>query len=358
LAYLYPVASKFFWKFTIFAPFKQPRMKICVVGATGLVGSEMVKVLDESGPGDFEFFPVASERSAGKMVSFRGKEHPVIGMQEAVEKRADIALFSAGATASRQWAPLFAAAGTTVIDNSSAWRQDPEIPLIVPEINAHILNSSHKIISNPNCSTIQMVMVLAPLHRRFTIRRVVVSTYQSVTGSGAKGYLQLENERKGINGPKFYPHTIDLNVIPHGGDFTDNGYTTEEVKLDFETRKIIGDDSIKVTATVVRVPVYGGHSESVNVEFEQPFETEEVLRILAGEKGIAVIDHPAKAEYPMPITARGKDEVFVGRIRRDLTVANGLNMWIVSDNLRKGAATNAVQIAEYLLENKLVGLDM
>jgi aspartate-semialdehyde dehydrogenase len=329
-------------------------MKICVVGATGLVGGEMVRVLEEFNLGEFEFYPVASERSVGKKVAFRGKEYSVIGMQEAVDKKAQIAIFSAGAAASRLWAPLFAAAGTSVIDNSSAWRQDESIPLIVPEINAGILNATHKIISNPNCSTIQMVMVLAPLHRKYGITRVVVSTYQSVTGSGAKGFLQLENERKGIVGPLFYPHTIDLNVIPHGGDFTEGGYTTEEVKLDFETRKIIGDDSIKVTATVVRVPVYGGHSESVNVELKKPFEIGEIRQLLSAEKGIVVQDDPEKAEYPMPIYARGKNDVFVGRIRRDHTIANGLNMWIVSDNLRKGAATNAVQIAAYLLSNNLI----
>ena len=329
-------------------------MKICVVGATGLVGSEMVRVLEEFDPGPLEFYPVASERSVGKPIIFRGKAFPVIGMQEAVERKMQIAIFSAGAAASRQWAPIFAAAGTTVIDNSSAWRQEKNIPLVVPEINAHILDSSHKIISNPNCSTIQMVLVLAPLHRRYRIRRVVVSTYQAVTGSGAKGLKQLEDERKGINGPKFYPHTIDLNVIPHGGDFSGGDYTSEEIKLDFETRKIIGDDSIRVTATVVRVPVYGGHSEAVNVEFEKPFEVNEIRKMMAGEAGIVVQDDPANAVYPMPLYSRGRDEVFVGRIRRDYTIPNGLNLWIVSDNLRKGAATNAVQIAGYLIRQGLV----
>jgi aspartate-semialdehyde dehydrogenase len=353
--HLYPVAKKYFiTKKTIFAALKSNSMKICVVGATGLVGSEMVKVLGEFDLGTIEFYPVASERSAGKMVSFRGKEYPVIGMQEAVDKKAQIAIFSAGAAASRQWAPIFTAAGTTVIDNSSAWRQEKDIPLIVPEINAGILDSTHKIISNPNCSTIQMVLVLAPLHRKYGIKRVVVSTYQSVTGSGAKGLLQLENERKGIEGPLFYPHQIDLNVIPHGGDFLAGDYTSEEIKLDFETRKIIGDDSIRVTATVVRVPVYGGHSESVNVEFEQPFEVEEVRDLLSKEEGIVIQDDPANAVYPMPLYSRGRNEVFAGRIRRDHTVPNGLNLWIVSDNLRKGAATNAVQIAKYLIEKKLV----
>ena len=333
--------------------FNRKVMKICVVGATGLVGSEMVKVLEEFNLGMIDFYPVASERSVGKVVKFNGRDYPVIGMQQAVELKAQIAIFSAGAAASKQWAPLFAAAGTTVIDNSSAWRLDPAIPLIVPEINAGILKATDKIIANPNCSTIQMVLVLAPLHRKYNIKRVVVSTYQSVTGSGAKGLLQLENERKGLEAPTFYPHRIDLNLIPHGGDFTSDGYTSEEVKLDFETRKIIGDNSIKVTGTVVRVPVYGGHSESVNVEFEKPFNVEEVREMLGKEAGIIVQDDPANAFYPMPLFAQGRDEVFVGRIRRDHTVDSGLNMWIVSDNLRKGAATNAVQIAKYLMDEHL-----
>lgn len=329
-------------------------MKICVVGATGLVGSEMVKVLEEFKLGQYEFFPVASQRSVGIPVRFQGKDYPVISMEEAVNKKAQIAIFSAGAAASRQWAPLFAAAGTTVIDNSSAWRQEKDIPLIVPEINAAILKPTDRIIANPNCSTIQMVMVLAPLHRKYRVRRVVVSTYQSVTGSGAKGFLQLENERNGIEAPLFYPHPIDLNVIPEGGSFDGGDYTSEEIKLDFETRKIIGDNSIRVTATVVRVPVYGGHSESVNVELELPFEVEEIRELLSKENGIIVQDDPSRSIYPMPLYARGKNEVFVGRIRRDNTIPNGLNCWIVSDNLRKGAATNAVQIAKYLIDNKLV----
>jgi aspartate-semialdehyde dehydrogenase len=329
-------------------------MKICVVGATGLVGSEMVKVLEEYNLGQDEFYPVASERSVGLPVKFRGKDYPVIGMQEAVDMKTQIAIFSAGAAVSRQWAPVFAAAGTTVIDNSSAWRKEKDIPLIVPEINASILKSSDKIIANPNCSTIQMVLVLAPLHRKYRIRRVVVSTYQSVTGSGAKGFKQLENERKGIEAPLFYPHPIDLNVIPEGGSFDGGDYTSEEIKLDFETRKIIGDDSIKVTATVVRVPVYGGHSESVNIEFEKPFEVADIRELLSKETGIIIQDDPGRSVYPMPLYTRGRDEVFVGRIRRDDTIPNGLNLWIVSDNLRKGAATNAVQIAKYLIEHGLV----
>ncbi len=329
-------------------------MKICVVGATGLVGGEMVKMLEEQNLGDHEFFPVASERSVGLPVKFKGKDYPVIGLQEAVDRKADIAIFSAGAEVSRTWAPKFASAGTTVIDNSSAWRKDTGIPLVVPEINAGILKATDKIIANPNCSTIQMVMALAPLHRKYRIKRVVVSTYQSVTGSGAKGYLQLENERKGIEAPLFFPHPIDLNLIPEAGTFSGEDYTSEEIKLGFETRKIIGDESIRVTATAVRVPVYGGHSESVNVEFEKPFIVEDIVKMLSDEPGIIVQDDPAHSVYPMPKFARGRDEVFVGRIRRDDTIPNGLNLWIVSDNLRKGAATNAVQIAKYLIKNKLV----
>ena len=329
-------------------------MKICVVGATGLVGSEMVRVLEEFDLGQDEFYPVASERSIGRKLKFQGKDHLVIGMQEAVDKKVQIAIFSAGAAASREWAPIFASAGTTVIDNSSAWRKDPEIPLVVPEINARILKSSDKIIANPNCSTIQMVLTLAPLHRKYRVRRVVVSTYQSVTGSGAKGLLQLENERKGIETPLFFPHPIDLNLIPEAGTFDGGDYTTEELKLGFETCKIIGDDSIKVTATCVRAPVFGGHSEAVNIEFKKPFVIEEIRELLSKEPGIIVQDNPGISVYPMPLNSRGRDEVFVGRIRRDDTIPNGLNLWIVSDNLRKGAATNAVQIAKYLIENKLV----
>jgi aspartate-semialdehyde dehydrogenase len=329
-------------------------MKICVVGATGLVGREMVKVLEEISLGEDEFFPVASERSVGKSIPYRGTEYKVVGLDEAVSRKPHIALFSAGAGVSRQWAPLFAEAGCTVIDNSSAWRKNTEIPLVVPEINAGILRKEDKIIANPNCSTIQLVMVLAPLHGHFKISRVVVSTYQSVTGSGAKGWKQLENERKGSEEARFYPHRIDLNLIPHAGDFTGDGYTTEEEKLAFETCKIIGDENIRVTATCVRVPVYGGHSEAVNIEFEKPFALNEIREILSEEEGITVQDEPGKAVYPMPLYARGKDDVFVGRIRRDATLPNGLNLWIVSDNLRKGAATNAVQIGKYLVDNDLI----
>jgi aspartate-semialdehyde dehydrogenase len=331
-------------------------MKICVVGATGLVGKEMITVLEEQVFGDLEFHPVASARSVGQQVRFRGKDHTVIGLEEAVQNKAAIAVFSAGSEVSRQWAPRFAEAGTTVIDNSSAWRRDTDIPLVVPEINAGILNSSHKIIANPNCSTIQLVLVLAPLHRRYVAKRLVISTYQSVTGSGAKGMNQLENERNGKDEPLHYPHPIDLNIIPQGGSFENkDGYTSEEIKLDFETRKILDDNNIRITSTVVRVPVYGGHSESVNIEFEKPFNLEEISNILGREEGITVQDDPQRAVYPMPRFARGSDEVFVGRIRRDTTLPNGLNLWIVSDNLRKGAATNAIQIAKYLMEKKLVG---
>lgn len=329
-------------------------MKICVVGATGLVGSEMVRVLEQSRLDPVDFYPVASHRSVGLPVMFRGKEYPVISIEEAVAIEAHIAVFSAGAATSRQWAPVFANAGTTVIDNSSAWRKDHDIPLVVPEINAGILDSSHRIIANPNCSTIQLVLVLAPLHREYRIRRVVVSTYQSVTGSGAKGLNQLENERKGLEGKLFFPHPIDLNLIPEAGEFAGGDYTSEEIKLNFETQKILGDAAIRVTATAVRVPVCGGHSEAVNVEFEKPIDVDEIREILSGERGIIVQDDPSRSVYPMPRFARGKDEVFVGRIRRDPTIPNGLNLWIVSDNLRKGAATNAVQIAEYLVENGLV----
>jgi aspartate-semialdehyde dehydrogenase len=332
-------------------------MNIAIVGATGLVGQEMVRVLEESGLFVKNFIPVASARSAGRKVVFKGKEYEVVTPEKAVAMKPHVAVFSAGAAASREWAPVFAKAGITVIDNSSAWRKDEKVPLIVPEINAHVLKQEDKIISNPNCSTIQMVMVLNPLHKHFKVLRVVVSTYQSVTGSGAKGKLQLENERKGDFSYRFYTHRIDLNVIPHGGDFQADGYTSEEEKLQFETCKIIGDDSISVTATVVRVPVYGGHSEAVNVEFERPVSPDEARKILVETPGIIVEDDPQHNIYPMPVNACGKDEVFVGRIRADQTVEHGLNMWIVSDNLRKGAATNAIQIAGYLLDKKLIDIN-
>ncbi len=329
-------------------------MKLAVVGATGLVGREMIKVIEEFGMKVDEFIPVASPRSAGKSIAFRGKDYVVVEPAEAVKKIPDIAIFSAGADASRKWAPEFARVGTFVIDNSSAWRKEDNIPLVVPEINSHALKIESKIIANPNCSTIQMVMALSPLHKKYRIRRVVVATYQSVSGSGLKAVRQLEGERNGINAEKAFPHIIDLNVIPHAGIFTDDGYTTEEEKLSFETRKIIGDQTIRVTATAARVPVFGGHSEAVNVEFEKPFEVNDIKAILENESGIIVQDDFKKALYPMPITAKGKNEVFVGRIRRDTTIENGLNLWIVSDNLRKGAATNAVQIAMKLVDLKFV----
>ena len=329
-------------------------MKIAVVGATGLVGGVMVKVLEEMLPGIERLIPAASERSLGKTVKFNGNDISVVGVKEALELKPEIALFSAGASASKVWAPEFAKAGITVIDNSSAWRMDAGVPLIVPEINAGILTRAHKIISNPNCSTIQMVLVLAPLHARYKIRRIVVSTYQSVTGTGMKALNQMMNERNGISGEMAYKHPIDMNLFPHGGDFLPDGYTTEEAKLVNETRKILDDPSILVSATVVRVPVKGGHSEAVNAEFHEPFELEDIREILRQTEGIVVQDDPSAFLYPMPIHAEGKNEVFVGRLRRDITMPNTLNLWIVSDNLRKGAATNAVQIAAYLMDHHLV----
>jgi aspartate-semialdehyde dehydrogenase len=323
-------------------------MKLAVVGATGLVGREILKVLEERSIRPSMFIPVASSRSEGTSITFQGEEFRVTTHDDAIRRQPDIAIFSAGAATSREWAPKYADAGAIVIDNSSAWRMDDNIPLIVPEINAQILEKKHRIIANPNCSTIQMVLVLAPLHRKYGIRRIVVSTYQSVTGTGARAVSQLENERKGISGEMAYPYPIDLNIIPHGGFFTENGYTSEEVKLESETRKILGDPSIAVTATVVRVPVFGGHSESVNVEFAKDFDLIEVRSLLSSTSGVVIQDDPSKNVYPMPLFSRGKDEVFAGRIRRDKTRPNSLNMFIVSDNLRKGAATNAVQIAQYL----------
>ncbi len=333
-------------------------MKIAVVGATGLVGSVMLKVLEEGRYLAFdkisEIIPVASEKSVGKEIHFNNMPYKVVSMREAISRKPEIAIFSAGAGTSLEFAPLFAKAGITVIDNSSAWRMEDEIPLIVPEINASILKRSHKIIANPNCSTIQLVMALAPLHRAFRIRRVVVSTYQSVTGTGQKAVQQLMNERAGKSGERVYPHPIDLNLFPHGGNFEANGYTSEETKLLNETRKIMGDNSIRLTSTVVRVPVTGGHSESVNVEFEQEFEMASIFKLLASSKGIIVQDEPDKSIYPMPKYTEGRDEVFVGRIRRDESQPNSINLWVVADNLRKGAATNAVQIAAYLAANDLL----
>ena len=329
-------------------------MKVAVVGATGLVGTVMLKVLEERNFPLTELLPVASAKSAGKTIRFKGKDVKILTIDEAIAAKPDIALFSAGGGTSLTEAPRFAALGTVVIDNSSAWRMDPDKKLVVPEVNAHVLTKQDKIIANPNCSTIQMVVVLEPLHKKYGIKRVVVSTYQSVTGTGVKAVEQLMNERKGISGEMAYPHTIDLNVIPHIDVFLENGYTKEEMKMIVETKKIMGDESIQVTATTVRIPVMGGHSESVNIEFEKDFDLAEVRQLLAQEAGIVVVDDPSNSKYPMPKDAHEKDEVFVGRIRRDESQANTLNLWIVADNLRKGAATNAVQIAEYLVAKGLV----
>lgn len=329
-------------------------MKVAVVGATGLVGGQMLKVLTERNFPVSELIPVASAKSAGKKVEFKGKEYTVVTPEQAITMKPDVALFSAGGSTSLEWAPRFAEAGITVIDNSSAWRMDPEKKLVVPEINADVLTTGDKIIANPNCSTIQMVVALNPLHKKYTIKRVVVSTYQSVTGTGKAAVDQLMNERAGIEGPMAYKYKIDLNVIPQIDVFLDNGYTKEEMKMVNETKKIMGDDNIQVTATAIRIPVMGGHSESVNIEFENDFDLTEVRQLLENAPGIIVEDDIAQLKYPMPKDAHHRDEVFVGRIRRDDTQANTLNMWIVSDNLRKGAATNAVQIAEYLKDNNLI----
>lgn len=332
-------------------------MKIAVVGATGLVGTEIMKVLEERDFPVTELVPVASSRSVGKEVVFNNNRYKVADMETAIAARPQIALFSAGGSTSKEFAPRFAKAGITVVDNSSAWRTDPDKKLVVPEINASTLTTKDKIIANPNCSTIQMVMVLAPLHRRFQIKRVVVSTYQSVTGTGKKAVDQMMAERAGKKpSPEemAYPWPIDMNALPHIDVFFENGYTKEEMKMVHETTKILGDDSVKVTATTVRIPTIGGHSESVNIEFVQEYDLQEIREILQGTSGVVVEDEPAKNRYPMPITAHGRDETFVGRIRRDETQAKTVNMWIVADNLRKGAATNAVQIAEYLVANGLV----
>jgi aspartate-semialdehyde dehydrogenase len=330
-------------------------MKVAVVGATGLVGGEMLKVLAERKFPVSEIIPVASPRSYGKTVEYLGKPYTVVGYEEAIAKKPDVAIFSAGGKTSLEIAPLFAAAGIPVVDNSSAWRMDPTKKLIVPEINAHTLTDQDKIIANPNCSTIQMVVVLNPLHLKYKVKRVVVSTYQSVTGTGKAAVDQLNDERAGkTDYAMVYPHRIDLNVLPHIDSFLDNGYTKEEMKMVNETKKIMMDDRIAVTATTVRIPTIGGHSEAVNVEFENEFDLQEVIDLLANTEGVIVQDDPKNALYPMPLTAHGKDEVFVGRIRRDETQAKTLNMWIVADNLRKGAATNAVQIAEYLVKAGLM----
>jgi aspartate-semialdehyde dehydrogenase len=329
-------------------------MKLALVGATGLVGSEMIKVLEELDFPCSEFVPAASERSIGREVKFRGKSYKIVSLQQAAEAKPDIALFSAGGSISLEWAPRFANQGTYVIDNSSAWRLSDQVPLVVPEVNAHALKREARIIANPNCSTIQLVVALAPLHKAFVIKRLVVATYQSVTGTGAKAVQQMLNERQGIEGEMVYPWPIDLNCFPHGGSFTENGYTTEEVKLLNESRKILETPGLKVTATVVRIPVIGGHSEAINVEFERSFTIFEVRKLLEAAPGLTVQDNPVINLYPMPRTAHQKNEVFVGRIRRDYTLENGLNLWVVADNLRKGAATNAVQIAQCLLEKGFI----
>ena len=329
-------------------------MKVAVVGATGLVGTKMLQVLAERNFPVTELIPVASERSVGKEISYNGKLYKIVSMQDAIAAKPVLALFSAGGNTSLEWAPQFAAAGITVVDNSSAWRMDTNKKLVVPEVNAHALTATDKIIANPNCSTIQMVVVLKPLHDKYKIKRVVVSTYQSVTGTGVKAVTQLMNERQGIEGEMAYKYPIDMNAIPHIDSFLENGYTKEEMKMVKETKKIMGDENIKVTATCVRIPTVGGHSESVNIEFENDFDLAEVKQILAAAPGIVLKNDNDNFIYPMPLTAHDKDDTFVGRIRRDETQPNTLNCWIVSDNLRKGAATNAVQIAEELLKTGLL----
>ncbi|MCP5064746.1 MAG: aspartate-semialdehyde dehydrogenase [Ignavibacteriae bacterium] len=329
-------------------------MKVAVVGATGMVGEVMRQVLAERNFPLTEFIPVASERSVGKEIDFNGKKYKVVGLQTAVEMKPDIAIFSAGGGTSLDWAPKFAEVGTTIVDNSSAWRMDPTKKLVVPEINANELTKEDKIIANPNCSTIQLVLALAPLHEKYKMKRVVVSTYQSVSGTGVKAVQQLDNEVNGIKGEMAYPYPINRNALPHCDVFEDNGYTKEEMKLAREPQKIFNDRTFSVTATAVRIPTSGGHSESVNVEFENDFDLQDVRKLLSQTPGVVVQDNTDTNTYPMPIYAHGKDDVFVGRIRRDETQPKTLNMWIVADNLRKGAATNAVQIAEYLVENNLV----
>ncbi|RYZ54007.1 MAG: aspartate-semialdehyde dehydrogenase [Sphingobacteriales bacterium] len=329
-------------------------MRLALIGATGLVGSTMIKILEERNFPVTEFYPVASEKSVGKRIRFRGEMHTILSASEAIAKNPQIALFSAGGSTSKELAPQFAAAGCRVIDNSSAWRMDADKKLVVPEVNGDVLTQDDFIIANPNCSTIQMVVVLHPLHKAYGIKRVVVSTYQSVTGTGQKAVAELLDQRAGGKGQGVYPHQIDLNVLPHIDVFQENGYTKEEMKMVLETCKIMGDDKIRVTATTVRVPVMGGHSESVNIEFDQEFDEGEVRNLLSSSPGVIVTDNPSGNEYPMPLTAEGRDEVFVGRIRRDYSQPKTLNCWIVSDNLRKGAATNAVQIAEYLVKNGLI----
>jgi aspartate-semialdehyde dehydrogenase len=329
-------------------------MKVAVVGATGLVGTKMLQVLAERNFPVTELLPVASERSIGKQVEFKGKKYAIVSAADAIAAKPALALFSAGGSTSLEWAPKFAAAGITVVDNSSAWRMDPSKRLVVPELNADVLTAEDKIIANPNCSTIQMVVALNPLHKKYKVKRIVVSTYQSVTGTGVKAVTQLLNERKGITGEMAYKYPIDMNAIPQIDSFLDNGYTKEEMKMVNETKKIMRDDNIRVTATTVRIPVMGGHSEAVNVEFENEFDLAEVRALLGKAPGVVVVDDPAAQQYPMPKDAHERDEVFVGRLRRDETQPKTLNLWVVSDNLRKGAATNAVQIAEYLYSKDLL----
>ena len=331
---------------------KMNNMKIALVGATGLVGNVMMRVLEERGFANCELIPAASVRSVGKEVIFANRPLKVVSVETAIAAHPDFAIFSAGGAASLQYAPQFATVGTTVIDNSSAWRKDPNVPLVVPEINIDAVTPEDRIIANPNCSTIQMVLALAPLHWKYKIRRLVISTYQSVTGTGVKAVRQLNAERAGEPCEKAYPYEIDLNVLPHGGDFEANGYTSEEMKLVNETRKILSDATLQITATVVRVPVFGGHSEAVNVEFENDFDLADVRRLLAEMPGVVLLDNPEKLQYPMPRFAEGRDEVFVGRLRRDESQPNALNMWVVADNLRKGAATNAIQIMQKLIEKR------
>ena len=325
-------------------------MKLAIVGATGMVGTEMLEVINERGFKFDELFLVASKKSVGKIISFKGKDYSIIDLQKAVDLKPDIAIFSAGGKTSLEWAPKFANKGTVVIDNSSAWRMDPSKKLIIPEINGNIIEETDKIIANPNCSTIQMLMILAPIHKKFGIKRVIVSTYQSITGTGVKAVKQLENEYKNLKGEMAYNYQIHQNAIPHCDDFTENGYTKEEMKLSNETQKIL-DKNITVSATAVRIPVVGGHSESVNLELNNSFEISEIKDLLSNSDGVIVKDNISSNEYPMPFFSKGKDEVFVGRIRRDFSIENGLNLWIVADNLRKGAATNAVQIAEKITKN-------
>ncbi len=327
-------------------------MKIAVVGATGLVGGVMLQVLEERGFANEEIIVAASAKSVGKKIAFAERELEVVSVETAINSNCDYAIFSAGGSTSKQYAPLFAEKGTIVIDNSSAWRMNEDVPLVVPEINFSAIKPENRIIANPNCSTIQMVLALSNLHKAYGIKRIVVSTYQSVTGTGVKAVRQLECEQQGLDCEKAYPHKIHENILPHGGDFLENGYTTEEQKLVDETRKIFDNQNIQISATVARVPVKGGHSESVNVEFEKQFELSDVYKLLQSTSGVCVLDKPLENVYPMPFISHGKDEVFVGRVRRDTSCINGLNLWIVADNLRKGAATNAIQILEYLVREK------